>query len=283
MKLIYLASPYSPQFVIGKRADDLKEKRAQAVIKAAAHLMRHTGHAVFAPIAHTHEVGKLLPEFGHEFWMNQDLAVLRRCDALYVLKLLDWEISQGVREEIAFARKRGIPVHFLTEDTYELHYAPPFSLGSYDPPKGVVTPVAVEGNAPMTATEVMERNALRSVLNNPEVRKFETGATRSADVTRDDPEGYLSPIVLERFAQYMTKHRRQPDGSLRESDNWQKGMPLTTYIKGMWRHMLHAWTRHRGYKVNDPLAAADIEEDLCAIMFNAQGYLFELLKKKQGK
>lgn len=109
-----------------------------------------------------------------------------------------------------------------------------------------------------------------------EVRNFETGATRSADATRHDPEGYLSPLVIERYCEYMTKHRRQADGQMRASDNWQRGMPLETYIKGLWRHFLHAWTRHRGYTPNDDKAAVDLEEDLCAILFNAMGYLHEL-------
>ena len=79
----------------------------------------------------------------------------------------------------------------------------------------------------------------------------------------------------------MNKHRAQPDGSVRDPDNWQKGIPLTAYMKGMWRHVLHLWTRHRGYVVQDAMATQDIEEDLCSIIFNAQGMLFELLKDKR--
>jgi len=78
----------------------------------------------------------------------------------------------------------------------------------------------------------------------------------------------------------MQKHRKQADGTLRESDNWQKGMPLATYMKGLWRHFLHFWQRHRGWPVNDPKAAADIQEDLCAILFNSMGYLHALLAKE---
>lgn len=115
------------------------------------------------------------------------------------------------------------------------------------------------------------------------VRTFDTGATRSADATRDDPEGYFSPLAIDRVNEYMTKHRRQPDGSIRDSDNWQKGIPLSAYMKGMWRHMLHAWTRHRGHPVRDAMASADLEEDLAAIIFNAQGYLHELVKKRMNE
>jgi hypothetical protein len=109
-------------------------------------------------------------------------------------------------------------------------------------------------------------------------RTFKTGATRSSAEGRIDPEGFLSPLSLERYCQYLLKHQVQADGNVRESDNWQKGMPLRDYIKGMFRHFLHFWTRHRGYEPMDDKAGVDIQEDLCAIMFNAQGYLHELLK-----
>lgn len=114
----------------------------------------------------------------------------------------------------------------------------------------------------------------------PLVRTFETGATRSQDAERDDPEGYLSPLAIDRYCEYMTKHRKQPDGTIRASDNWQLGMSMRSYIKGLWRHVLHAWTRYRGFPVRDPKAAENAEEDFCAIIFNAQGALHELVKAR---
>jgi hypothetical protein len=122
--------------------------------------------------------------------------------------------------------------------------------------------------------------AIQPPVLQPTVRQFETGATRSPDAGRIDPEGYLSPLVIERYCAYMQKHQIQSDGAVRSSDNWQKGMPRESYMKGLWRHFLHAWTRHRGWKVMDPKAAVDLEEDLCAVLFNAQGYLHELLKER---
>lgn len=114
-----------------------------------------------------------------------------------------------------------------------------------------------------------------------QVRTFATGATRSQDSDRPDYEGYLSPLVIERFGSYMKKHRIQADGKVRDSDNWQLGMPLKVFAKGLLRHIVHFWTRHRGFIVHDPLAAESIQEDLCAIIFNAQGYLHQLLVKSE--
>ena len=112
-------------------------------------------------------------------------------------------------------------------------------------------------------------------------RAFETGATRSSESGRYDPEGFLSPLVIERFSEYMNSHRVQPDGSVRSSDNWQKGIPQEAYMKSMWRHFLHLWTRHRGFAPSDLMASASMEEDLCALLFNVQGMLHEVLKAKQ--
>ena len=113
------------------------------------------------------------------------------------------------------------------------------------------------------------------MTDDTDMRTFETGATRNQDETKIDPEGFYSPLVVERFAQYLHKHRRQANGQLRASDNWQKGMPLSVYMKSAWRHFLAWWKAHRGYVTNE-----DIEDSICALLFNAQGYLHEHLKAK---
>jgi hypothetical protein len=105
------------------------------------------------------------------------------------------------------------------------------------------------------------------------VRTFTTGATRDSDDHKYDYEGFLSPLVLERFAEYMHKHRIQADGSLRDSDNWQKGIPRAQYMKSMFRHFMDVWLRHRGYSPDGP----EFEEALCALLFNVMGYLHEML------
>jgi hypothetical protein len=115
------------------------------------------------------------------------------------------------------------------------------------------------------------------------MRQFDSGATRDNDDTKPDYEGYLSPIVIKRFGEYMTKHRIQADGSVRDSDNWQKGIPLSVYMKSLWRHFLDLWTLHRASK-DSPVKPYDkdfLEESLCAILFNTQGYLLEIMKWKE--
>lgn len=111
-----------------------------------------------------------------------------------------------------------------------------------------------------------------------EIRKFETGATRDSEENKLDYEAFLSPLVLERYAEYMHRHRQQPDGSLRDGDNWQKGIPKDAYMKSMWRHFMDLWMFHRGHNGRE-----SIEEALCAIIFNAMGYLHERLTKRENR
>lgn len=101
-------------------------------------------------------------------------------------------------------------------------------------------------------------------------RKFDTGAIKNTDAGKLDFEGFLSPIVLERYAQYMHNNRPQPDGGYRDSDNWQLGIPITQYVKSLWRHFFAVWKGHRNGHIN--------EDDVCGVMFNSMGILFELLK-----
>lgn len=107
-----------------------------------------------------------------------------------------------------------------------------------------------------------------------EIRKFETGATRGSEAGKLDYEGFLSPQVLEAFAVYMDINRRTDDGSYRDSDNWQKGIPKDSYMKSLWRHFLDLWKIHRKTPVPEgELGAA------CGVMFNVMGWVHERIKE----
>jgi len=108
-------------------------------------------------------------------------------------------------------------------------------------------------------------------------REFDTGANRNSEEGKLDYEGFLSDLVLYRYAQYLHKHRMLEDGTLRDSDNWQKGMPLPVYMKSAFRHFMSWWSLHRminrGRYPNQEL----LEDAICGLIFNASGYLHEQL------
>lgn len=114
-----------------------------------------------------------------------------------------------------------------------------------------------------------------------EVRLFPSGATRDTASGKIDPEGFLSPIVIQRYSEYMDKNRIQADGKVRESDNWQKLFGenhAEVCMKSAWRHFLDVWLQHRGFKGRDTL-----EDSICACMFNLQAYLYKLLLEKHDR
>lgn len=115
-----------------------------------------------------------------------------------------------------------------------------------------------------------------------DIRSFDTGATRGSDVSKPDYEGFISPLVVYRFGQYMHKHRQQADGALRPSDNWQKGIPNDSYVKSGDRHWLDVklWQRGYGLLGHEHEVDYDIEDALCAVIFNASGLLHNILHAK---
>jgi hypothetical protein len=134
------------------------------------------------------------------------------------------------------------------------------------------------------ATEVMDTKiplSFASIDPRPsKIRTFETGATRDTDADKYDYEGFLSPLVVERYGRYMHKHRTQSDGTLRASDNWQRGIPREQYMKSLFRHVIDLWQHHRagnGFTQNGQRFEA-IEDLCCAVMFNVMGYLHEYLR-----
>lgn len=110
------------------------------------------------------------------------------------------------------------------------------------------------------------------------MRKFDSGATRNNDKEELDYEAFISPIALKRYAEYMHSHRTQADGTVRGGDNWQKGIPLDSYAKSMIRHTVDFWLNHRG---RGEEAREDTLHALCAIIFNAMGYIHELEKNRR--
>lgn len=106
------------------------------------------------------------------------------------------------------------------------------------------------------------------------IREFATGATRDTDDGKLDFEGFLSPLALRAYAEYMNKHRKQADGQMRDSDNWQKGFGEKHFdvcMKSLWRHMHDLWMYHRGFQGRE-----SVEDALGGILFNTFAYLHML-------
>jgi len=116
-----------------------------------------------------------------------------------------------------------------------------------------------------------------SATDDGRLRTFSTGATRDTAEDKFDPEGFISPEVWWRFSKYMHKHRQQSDGSLRDSDNWQKGIPRKQYLKSLLRHVFDLWLLFRNKPPRFDPNGTDIQDVLCAILFNTQGLLHEVI------
>lgn len=121
--------------------------------------------------------------------------------------------------------------------------------------------------------------------DNGRIREFGTGATRDTSVNKPAYGGFLCPRVLQAYGRYMNKHRKQSDGTLRDPDNWQHGIPRGVYFESLLRHVLDLWLYHRGLHPTDRDTGEELTLDdiCCAIMFNIMGYLHEAIKAGESR
>lgn len=115
------------------------------------------------------------------------------------------------------------------------------------------------------------------------MRTFETGATRDTVEGKLSYVKGLSPVVLKRYLQYLDKHRLQADGQKRDFDNWKLGIDQDTYLDGLGRHFWDVWLLCHGYSTEDNHGPVELEDVLCAVMFNSMGMLYELIKEKKDE
>jgi len=117
------------------------------------------------------------------------------------------------------------------------------------------------------------------VAEQKEMRVFESGATRNVEVD-PDYHGFLSPLALDAYGEYMHRHRLQADGTLRDSDNWQKGIPNDAFVRSLVRHVHDIQLVFDGY---GEFARQDDRDDnvllahLSAALFNVQGMLHNVM------
>jgi hypothetical protein len=108
-RLTYLAIPYTWN----------PDKSFEIVNRVAAEMMT-MGFNIFSPISHSHPIAKhLSPEqlTDHDFWMNQDLPILSKCDQMIVVIIGENGVnlikeSKGCTREVNEATSRGISVGY---------------------------------------------------------------------------------------------------------------------------------------------------------------------------
>lgn len=105
-RIIYLGSPYSHP------DPHIMQLRYEFIRDYAAELINR-GICAFSPIVYGHEMAKhnTLPTDA-AWWEAFNFAFLARSTELHICCIDGWEESKGLKAEIDFAEKNGIPVSF---------------------------------------------------------------------------------------------------------------------------------------------------------------------------
>ena len=111
----YLACPY-------RHPDPLVQRKRCAAAHYTAAQLFAAGRRVFSPLTHNEILIDILDDsVPGEQWMQFDLGVLAACEKLLILKMEGWELSNGVRREILFAREKGLLIEELDPPEEKLY------------------------------------------------------------------------------------------------------------------------------------------------------------------
>jgi hypothetical protein len=96
--MLYLASPYS-------HPDE--QRRFRRFLAAREYVWQRMGQGelIFSPIVYAHQFDRdFQAPFDHTPWIPMNKWYIENCRFIEVLKLRDWEQSEGIKQEIALAR-----------------------------------------------------------------------------------------------------------------------------------------------------------------------------------
>lgn len=239
--------------------------------------LRQAGYYVVSPAEHAIDAGfnpiaepdiVCTSEMRRKF-LDNDKNLLDECDGMALMS--GWASSQGCDEEVAhFLKTRSADQTVLDVNAWIRR--------AMQEKATKTTPIPIKRDGrPATKEEIQAAIDGKPLPETPPIRTFNTGATRDTDTNKLDLDGFLCPLVLERYAEYMNANRKMADGSIRASDNWKAGIPQEVYRKSTWRHFFSFW-KHclSGDKV---LAIVDA----CGILFNVMGWMHEELKNDNNR
>lgn len=116
MNVAYVAGPYwHPHPAVRQRRTELHAKAVAAILRSQDGLSATSDLVLFSPVVHGHNIDPHLhdSEQSERYWRRHGLAMLRRCDMIFVIKLDGWEQSTGTKAEIELAQSLNIPVEYF--------------------------------------------------------------------------------------------------------------------------------------------------------------------------
>jgi len=101
-KVYYVAHPYTAN-------GDVSIEDNLRLCAERCNKLLDLGYVIISPITHSHQL-HILQERSHEFWLEQDFALLKHCDGIILCP--GWEKSLGCQMEITYALPLGLEILF---------------------------------------------------------------------------------------------------------------------------------------------------------------------------
>lgn len=116
-KRIYLGCPYSHY------DQEKMEQRAIMATVMAGYYMKKYNYLVFSPITQGHEICKYGVDYQFETWKELDLSIIKNwANEFHYLPLEGYQNSKGLRQEFEYAKKLGLKIVKINEETIKALY-----------------------------------------------------------------------------------------------------------------------------------------------------------------
>lgn len=99
-------------------------------------------------------------------------------------------------------------------------------------------------------------------------REFKTGANRNSSNGKFVYSDFINPLNEHSFAKYMHGKRFLDDGTYRDGNNWQRGIPMEELLKSFRRHSWELEALHLGYVL---VRYTDEEGEHTEVFHNKEG------------
>ncbi len=113
--MIYVCSVYSLEAHSNSAADRaVRERRYQYAVDRVGDWMKEGIIGLFCPIAHCHVAANKrgLPK-DYSFWKRNDRHMIDKCDEVWVLKMKGWKRSEGITDEVNYAKELGKTIKYF--------------------------------------------------------------------------------------------------------------------------------------------------------------------------
>ena len=119
MRIMYISGPYTPRDAGESYFNEYCSREHNInMARWCAAWCANNGFGYYCPHLNSAHMDNIVPDVPYNFWIQMDLVILEKCDALLLLP--NWRQSKGAMMEFQAAENMCIPMFEFPDETLKL-------------------------------------------------------------------------------------------------------------------------------------------------------------------